>query len=118
MDKVGTSATAQEIDGNFVVFKNSTARKHGVESWETYPAYRILRDQLVNDGKLRDSEQEGFYVFAEDVPFNSPSAAATVVYGGNQNGRTAWKVKGTNQTYANWQDEKLANVASRQESAD
>jgi hypothetical protein len=35
-----------------------------------------------------------FYVFQEDVAFNSPGSAAVVVYVGNQNGRLAWKIKG------------------------
>ncbi len=105
MSPVGTHATAQEIDGEFIVFKGSTARKQGVEAWVSY---RSLRDQLLAEGKLVDAEQEGLLVFTEDVAFSSPSAAAAVVYGGNQNGRTAWKVKDTGQTYQQWQEQKLA----------
>ena len=44
MSPVGTHAEAQEIDGEFVVFKGSTARKQGVPSWTKYKA---LCDQLV-----------------------------------------------------------------------
>jgi hypothetical protein len=115
MNPVGTSATAQEVDGNFIVFKNSTARKLGPVGWK---AYKGLRDQLVADGKLIDTAgQEGFFVFAEDVPFSSPSAAATVVNAGEQNGRTVWKMKDTGQTYEKWQEEKLASVGNQQEDA-
>ncbi len=116
MNPVGTSATAQEIDGNFIVFKNSTARKQGTESWMSYKG---LRDQLVTDGKLIDGPgQDGFFIFAEDVPFSSPSAAAAVVYGGNQNGRIVWRVKDTSQTYEKWQEEKLASVGNPPEGAE
>ncbi len=45
--------------------------------------------------------------FVEDVPFASPSAAAAVVYGGNMNGRAAWKLLSTGQSYGDWQDAKL-----------
>ena len=33
MNPVGTGARAQEIDGEFVVLKGSTARKQGIASW-------------------------------------------------------------------------------------
>jgi hypothetical protein len=115
MNPVGTSATAQEVDGTFIVFKNSTARKQGTAAWEKYPAYKGLRDQLIAEGKLIDSDQADFLVFTDNVPFSSPSAAAAVVYGGNQNGRVAWRVKDTGQTYAHWQEEKLANVGNQKE---
>jgi hypothetical protein len=48
---------------------------------------------LVQEGKLVPNDKGNFYAFAEDVPFASPSAAAAVVFDGNQNGRIAWKVK-------------------------
>jgi Domain of unknown function (DUF4357) len=105
MSPVGTHATAQEIDGEFIVRKGSTARKQGVESWESY---RGLREQLLQERKLQDAGQDGLLVFTEDVPFSSPSAAAAVVYGGNQNGRTTWKLRDTGQTYQQWQEQKLA----------
>lgn len=107
MNPVGTSATAQEVDGEFVVFKGSSARKQGVESWASY---RGLRDQLIAEGKLVDAQKDGLLMFTEDVPFSSPSAAAAVVYAGNQNGRIAWRTKDTGLTYQQWQEQKLATV--------
>lgn len=112
MNPVNTFATAQEVDGDFIVLKGSTARKQGVESWTTY---RTLRDQLVQEGKLVDAGNDGLLVFTEDVPFSSPSAAAAVVYGGNQNGRIVWKLKESGQTYQQWQEQKLARAASQAE---
>jgi len=45
--------------------------------------------------------------FAEDVAFASPSAAAAVVYAGNMNGRIAWKVERTGQTYKEYQEGRI-----------
>jgi hypothetical protein len=104
MNPVGTSASAQELDGEFIVFKGSTARRQGVESWNSY---RSLREQLIAEGKITDGPQESLLLFAEDVPFSSPSAAASVVYGGNQNGRLVWKTRDTGETYQQWQQKKL-----------
>jgi hypothetical protein len=55
-------------------------------------------------------------MFADNVAFESPSAAAAVVYAGNQNGRIAWRVKGTGQTYKDWQEGQIN--APRSSSAD
>jgi hypothetical protein len=107
MNPVGTLALAQEIDGQFVVLKGSTARRQGVESWTSY---RPLRDQLIEEGKLTDTGQDGLLIFTEDVAFSSPSAAAAVVYGGNQNGRQAWRIKDTGLSYQQWQEQRLANT--------
>jgi hypothetical protein len=71
MKPVGTHAEAQEIDGEFVVFKGSTARKQGLAAWTTYKA---LRDQLVAEGKLVDSPDPAYLVFTEDVAFKSTRA--------------------------------------------
>ncbi|WP_339695793.1 DUF4357 domain-containing protein [Celeribacter baekdonensis] len=40
--------------------------------------------------------------------FNSPSAAAAVVLDRNSNGRIEWKVKGSKQTYHDWQQAQAA----------
>jgi hypothetical protein len=88
-----------------VVLKGSTARKDGVPSWTTY---KELRDELLQAGKLRPNPNPDFLEFAEDVPFRSPSAAAAVVAAGNRNGGLMWRVEGTGQTYAEWQEARLA----------
>ena len=105
--KVGAVATAQEIDGQFVVFAGSTARKQGVPSWQSY---KSLREKLVADGSLVDSDDPACLVFAENVAFNSPSAAASAVMARASNGRRNWAVKATGVSYADWQDAKLAAV--------
>jgi len=105
--KVGAVATAQEIDGQFVVFAGSTARKKGVPSWQSYKA---LREKLVADGSLVDGNDSACLVFTENIAFNSPSAAASAVMARASNGRKNWAVKATGVSYADWQDAKLAEV--------
>lgn len=105
----GASAKAQEINGEFVVFKGSTARKEGPQGWTSY---RGLRDQLVQDTKLIPSNQPEFFVFSEDIPFSSPTAGAVIVNAGNVSGRRgSWKVEGTNKTYQDWHEERLKAVS-------
>ena len=103
----GLNATGQEIRGEFVVFKGSTARKHGVKSWA---AYRALREQLEKDHKLIETADAEYLEFSEDVPFGSPSAAAVAVLARNANGRTEWKVRDTGQTCKQWYEQKLRDV--------
>lgn len=102
-------AVAVEADGEFVVLAGSLARKQGVQSWTSY---RGQRDALVASGKLVESTDPTCFVFAEDVAFASPSAAAAVVAAGNRNGRTYWKVEGTNQTYADWHSAQLPDATA------
>jgi len=46
-------------------------------------------------------------VFFEDYRFRSISSSAQVVSGQTINGRVAWKVKGSDQTYGDWLEQKL-----------
>ena len=102
--RVGVEAEAREIDGEFVVLKGSTARKQGTPSWDTY---RGLRDALIEEGKIVEGADTDTLVFAENVSFSSPSAAATIVRASNANGRLEWKVASTGQTYRDWQATRL-----------
>ena len=92
-------ARAREVEGEFVVMQGSTARLHGTASWT---AYKQLREQLIVEGKLVPTDDPGVLRFAQDTPFNSPTAAAAVVFAGNINGREAWCVEGSDQTYGDW----------------
>lgn len=110
LTEVGTIARAREVGGDFVLLKGSTARKQGVASWTSF---RKLRDQLVADGKLGEaSNTPGFYQATEDIPLSSPSAAAAVVAGRNTNGRLAWKVGATGETYTEWSAKQLPATSS------
>lgn len=104
LSNAGTSAKGQEIDNEFVVVKGSKARKIGVGSLDTYKG---VRERLIKEEKLKNEEHDSeFLIFAEDIAFSSPSAAATVVVARNMNGRTSWKTE-TGQSYQEWQDAKL-----------
>lgn len=106
MNAVGAETKAREINGEFIVLKGSTARKKGLQSWTSY---KSLRDQLVEEGILVDSDKPDFFVFSEDVAFSSPSAGAAVVNAGNMNGRTNWRTE-TGETYQQWHESRVAGV--------
>lgn len=101
----GAEAQAQVTDDAFVVLKGSTASRQDVASWDTY---KTLRDDLVEQGLLAPHPQDDtLFIFQENVPFSSPSAAGTVICARNANGRTEWKTTG-GQTYADWQEQAQA----------
>jgi hypothetical protein len=76
-------------DDGFVVFKGSTALKGTTESMTT--GWIAFKNELLATGKL--IEKGTLLTFTDDVLFNSPSAAAAVVYGNNANGRILWKTE-------------------------
>jgi len=108
----GVRATATEAVGEFIVLEGSLSRGHV----GTQDSYRGQRDKLIANGVLKRDQGDGDgtpYVFTRDYPFKSPSAASAVVLGRNDNGRTSWKVRGTNQTYAQWEASKINTTTER-----
>jgi hypothetical protein len=105
MNYAGVSAFAQEINNEFVVLKDSTVRKREVDSLAVY--YIQMREDLLEEGKLVDSEDNEYWVLTQDVAFSSLSTAASVVAGASLNGRIHWKEKDTQKTYADWQEEQV-----------
>jgi hypothetical protein len=103
LKKWGIAATAREIDGEFTVFKDSTARSEwqGVEGH----GYERLRKKLEEDGTLALTDDGRCRRFTRNQVFASPSAAAAVVAGRSANGRFEWKVQGTGVSYGSWQSE-------------
>jgi hypothetical protein len=102
--KYGYTANAIEMDGEITVLKGSRA----VANKEfAHNQYGPLRDQLIRDGRLKPIEGQPFLEFAEDVTFQSPSAAAAVIKNRNTNGREAWTLKTTGQTLKEWQDAQI-----------
>ncbi|HRK23500.1 MAG TPA: GIY-YIG nuclease family protein [Beijerinckiaceae bacterium] len=100
--KSGIKAFALEIDGEFIVRKGSEALKDA--GYKHNSSYGELRKELIEQGKMVPDPAGKRYVFVEDFPFRSPSAAAAVVLDRNSNGRTEWKVVGEkNLTYDDWQ---------------
>lgn len=107
--KYGIAARGQEIDGQFVVYKGSTARLtwEGVET-----SYTKLFNDLVRRGVLRSTQDGQLNEFGEDYAFSSPSAAAAVVTGRNANGRSHWVIENTRQTYGDWQADQVTQAAA------
>ena len=101
----GASAKAQEINGEFVVLEGSLARRAHVDSLAD--SYIHMREKLINDGSLSISTNGDFWVFTQNVPFQSPSTAAIIVGGASLNGRQLWKVQGTSQTYGKWSEDQV-----------
>ena len=108
--QAGTSASAQEAGGEFLVLAGSRARVKEVKSCPK--GVRALRRQLVEDGALLKEPDGRHYRFVRDVPFGSPSGAGSIVYGGTVNGRKAWKVEDSDRSYGEWRDQLLA-IAQR-----
>ena len=86
----GAQAKGLRSPNGFVVLKESTAVSKERESAKTQgPWIFTLRAKLIQEGAL--IEQGGFLVFARDIEFGSPSAAAAVVHGGTAAGPLDWK---------------------------
>lgn len=85
--KRGVDAQGASSDDGFVVFKDSI----GETTMADYMAqgWRDRRDELIADGSIIVVGTNTR--FTRDVLFSSPSAAATIVAGGNRNGRDVWK---------------------------
>ena len=107
--KHGLEAQAREIDGEFVVLAGSDAAK----DWRGASDHRnsIRHAQLIKSGKLVPGDK-GNLRLTENVAFGSPSAAASVIRGQPANGRTSWKVDGSNVTYRDWHSEQAAKTSS------
>lgn len=102
--KSGVQATAVEEEGEFIVLEGSEAL---TGTGYVQQSYGGLKEQLVADGVLVPHGTEKLR-FAKPWPFNSPSAAAAVVLDRNSNGRIEWKVKGSKQSYHDWQQVQAA----------
>jgi len=109
LKKDGIVATAQEVDGEFTVLSESTARHRwvGVEGH----SYRALREKLEHDGTLVPSPDGATMYFTRGQVFASPSAAAAVVLGRSANGRNEWIVQGGQLTYGEWQRQGIEDAA-------
>jgi hypothetical protein len=104
-ERHGLQATAQLVNGEFVVQAGSRARSAWGEGSEDH-SYAQLYAELVKTGVL--VEHEGYRVFAANYAFKSTSAAAAVIYGRPANGPNDWKVQGRAMTYKQWEQEGLA----------
>lgn len=103
--KSGVQATAVEEDGEFVVLKGSETL---YETGYVSNNYGGLKEALIAMGVL--AEYGDKLHFLRPWPFKSPSAAAAVVLDRSSNGRVEWKVKGSKQTYSDWQLAQLEDL--------
>lgn len=100
--KTGVQAEAVEEEGEFIVLEGSQAL---INTGHAQLSYSGLKKMLIEQGILVPSTSN-MMVFAKPHAFRSPSAAAAVVLDRNSNGRTEWKVRGSKQTYHDWQQSK------------
>lgn len=106
LKKEGIHATAILEDGEFVVQRGSLARASYIGDRSNKSYYWRYYDKLVEQGIL--SEQGKHKVFTQSYAFPSTSAAGAVCNGRSTAGPLAWKVKGTGQTYKDWEAANLS----------
>ena len=93
-------------DGKYIVQKNAFAAG-GKNDDIKNDCYRKLRKRLIDDGILVcDRNSDGKMKFTKNYVFKSPSAAASVILNRVRGGQTGCMVKGKNQSYKEWQQEK------------
>ncbi|CUH88839.1 hypothetical protein PH5382_02782 [Phaeobacter sp. CECT 5382] len=100
----GISATAREIEGEFVVLAGSTGDLKEAASF--HERLKNLRDQHLTVGKISKVGDQTFELL-EDIAFSSPSAAAVFLFGTSRNGRTDWQVQGKTLNYGEWKEHLL-----------
>src|SRR5262245_355208 len=76
---------------SYIVLVGSTAQATLIPSAGDW--IERLRNQLMEAGNLTATSNTSLLEFAKDTAFSSPSAAAAIIYGGNKNGLTSWKLK-------------------------
>jgi hypothetical protein len=101
----GLHATAFLVNGEFVVQAGSIARENWMGQGSEDSSYARLYAELRRTGVL--VPQENHCVFSVSYAFNSPSAAGAVINGRPTNGTLAWKVKGKDETYKEWEAKQL-----------
>lgn len=82
-------ASGRLSENGFLVLRGSEAVLEERPSVKKYPYSSTLRAQLSEDGTLK--VENGRMVFTKDYEFSSPSAAASVIHGGQANGLKEWK---------------------------
>ena len=106
--KHGLSAIAHENGKTFIVQSGSYAK---LEWTGPRHSYAGLRETLLREGALKLTADGERLVFTRDVVFNRPSAASATILARADNGRTTWCLKGSQVTYAAWQDTLPASQA-------
>lgn len=108
--EAGTAARAREAGDEFVVLAGSIAKRQEVPSCDD--GLKRRRQQLIAEGVLVPGDDDRFLRFTADTPFDTPSGAARVVYGGNVSGPRYWKHATTGQTYGEWRKQRIGAEGS------
>lgn len=94
-------AQCRVVDGQFIVQAGSTVVKRASSKLTSAP--KENRKWLRRQGLLANHPNNAdLYRLQKNVPFTSASRAASVVAGVDTNGKTKWRVKGSNVSYAAW----------------
>lgn len=104
--KYGLMASAYETGEAFVVLAGSKARSEWIGVSHNYAE---LHAQLMAEGAIQPNGNDELCAFTRDVAFKSPSAAAAVVLGRADNGRTSWLLQGTTVDYGTWLEGQSGN---------
>ena len=107
--KLKLNAAAVLQNGEFIVQAGSIARGEWVGDCSKKSSYSKLYYELVEQGVLSKKE-DNHRSFLENYVFNSTSAAGAVIMGRSTNGPVSWRVKGTNKTYRQWEEERMAEL--------
>lgn len=107
--EAGANARAREAGDEFVVLAGSLAKAQEVPSCSE--GLKRRRAELIADGMLAPSGDPKFLRFTADVAFDSPSGAASAVYGGSVNGRFYWKHATSGETYGDWRKRRIGGGA-------
>jgi Domain of unknown function (DUF4357) len=100
-------AFAVEEEGEFVVLEGSEALKDAGYARNNYAR---LKQQLIDDHILEPTPDGTKYRFTRAYPFQSPSAAGSVILDRNTNGRTRWYLVGSKLNYHEWQEGKTEAI--------
>lgn len=112
LPKHGVHARAQFVGGEFVLLEGSVlvaevGGKARTESTKrAYQGIEARFNKLVADGSIVLEGSNG--VAARDIPFTSPSGAASIACGRTRNGRNAWKTS-EGLSYGDWEERGTAN---------
>ena len=104
--KTGVVAEAVEANGEITVKAGAVATKKVF----AVNSYGSRRQELIDAGTLALNATGDAYNLVKDTTFRSPSEAAAVMLNRNSNGRTEWRVAGTDLTLKAWQDAQLEAI--------
>ena len=82
-------ATGRLTSKGFILFKNSFVRKK--TTYKDNPGIIEIREQLLNDNYLIQSNNPNYYILTEDLMLSSSSTASRFVHGNGRNGDKDWK---------------------------